>query len=154
MPSAACTARRGPSSCAIGAPKRAITPSPVYWLIVPSNRCTSVVISSKQRSMIRCTSSGSSRSASVVNPATSAKSTVTWRRSPSSADRDLRILSARCFGVYDGSGLRYATGDAGPGAAVSGGGPVGGGGGGGAPGRGAPPPAERAPGGAEVAQPG
>ena len=25
--------------------------------------------------------------------------TVTWRRSPSSAERDVRILSARCLGV-------------------------------------------------------
>jgi hypothetical protein len=99
MPRAACTARRGPSSWAIGAPNSAITPSPVYWLIVPSNRCTSAVIRSKQWSMIWCTSSGSSFSAMVVNPATSAKRTVTWRRSPSNALRAVRIFSARCFGV-------------------------------------------------------
>src|SRR5712691_4465823 len=104
-----------------------MTPSPVYWLIVPSNRCTSAVISSKQRSMMPCTSSGSSFSASVVNPATSAKRTVTWRRSPSSAERDLRILSARCLGVYVASDGRNplpgaptgaAAGDAGGGAAT------------------------------------
>src|SRR5881409_3748629 len=40
----------------MGAPKSAMTPSPVYWLIVPSNRWTSAVISSKQRSMMPCTS--------------------------------------------------------------------------------------------------
>ena len=53
MPRAAWTARRGLSSCAMGAPKSAITPSPVYWLMVPSNRWTSAVMSSKQRSMMR-----------------------------------------------------------------------------------------------------
>jgi len=61
----------------MGAPKSAITPSPVYWLIVPSNRWTSAVISSKHRSTMRCTSSGSSFSARVVKPAMSAKRTVT-----------------------------------------------------------------------------
>jgi len=34
-----------------------------------------------------------------LNPARSAKRTVTCRRSPSRAERDLRIFSARCFGV-------------------------------------------------------
>ena len=38
-------------------------------------------------------------SASSIEPFTSAKSTVTCLRSPSSADLDCRILSARCFGV-------------------------------------------------------
>ena len=47
MPRAACTARRGLSSWAMGAPNRAITPSPVYWLMVPSKRCTSAVMSAK-----------------------------------------------------------------------------------------------------------
>ena len=76
-----------------------MTPSPVYWLMVPSKRCTSVVMPSKQRLMISCTTSGSSCSASVVKPATSANRTVTCLRSPSSALRDVRIFSARCFGV-------------------------------------------------------
>jgi hypothetical protein len=31
----------------------------------------------------------------------SANKTVTWRRSPSIADRALRTFSARCFGVYE-----------------------------------------------------
>jgi len=57
------------------------------------------VISSKQLLTIRWTSSGSSVSARRLKPAMSAKSTVTWRRSPSSAERDVRILSARCLGV-------------------------------------------------------
>jgi len=29
---------------AIGAPKSAITPSPVYWLMVPSKRCTAAAL--------------------------------------------------------------------------------------------------------------
>ena len=73
------------AATAAGAPKSAMIPSPVYWLIVPSKRCTSAVISSKQRLMMRWTSSGSSFSASVVKPATSPKSTVTWRRSQKNA---------------------------------------------------------------------
>ena len=36
MPSAACTARTAWSSCAIGAPKIAMMPSPRNWLTVPS----------------------------------------------------------------------------------------------------------------------
>src|SRR5262249_33115818 len=79
-PMAGCRARRGASWWAMGAPNSAITPSPVYWLTVPSNRGTSAVISSKHRSMIRWTSSGSSFSAMGVKPATSVKSTVTCRR--------------------------------------------------------------------------
>src|SRR4030095_2495811 len=46
-------------------------------------------------------SSGSRPSARLVNPAMSANSTVTWRRSPSIADRALRTFSARCLGVYE-----------------------------------------------------
>src|SRR5262245_34712693 len=58
-------------------------------------------MASKHRSTIWCTSSGSRPSAMLVNPAMSANSTLTWRRSPSIADRALRTLSARCFGVYE-----------------------------------------------------
>src|SRR3974377_98143 len=55
--------------------------------------------------MILCHSSGSTCSARSIEPFTSAKSTVTCLRSPSSALRDVRIFSARCFGVYErGSG--------------------------------------------------
>src|SRR5207249_9686509 len=40
-----------------------------------------------------------------IPPFTSAKRTVTCLRSPSRAERDVRIFSARCFGVYErGSG--------------------------------------------------
>ena len=55
----------------------------------------------KNRSMILCPSSGSTCSASSIDPFTSAKRTVTCFRSPSSALRDVRIFSARCFGVYE-----------------------------------------------------
>src|SRR5439155_9713543 len=81
-------------------PKSAMMPSPVYWFTVPSKRCTPSVSSWKKRSMIRCHSSGSSCSASSIEPFTSAKSTVTCLRSPSSAPRARRIFSARCRGVY------------------------------------------------------
>src|SRR5262245_44415215 len=56
---------------------------------------------SKACPITRWTSSGSSRSASAVNPDTSTKSTVTCLRSPSSALLDVRIFSTRCLGVYD-----------------------------------------------------
>jgi hypothetical protein len=57
----------------------------------------------KKRSMILCHSSGSTCSARSIF--TSAKSTVTCLRSPSKAERDVRIFSAKCFGVYErGSG--------------------------------------------------
>jgi hypothetical protein len=67
----------------------------------------------KQRFMSVRTSSGSMRSAMVVEPTTSAKSTVTSFRSPSSAARLARIRAARCGGVYDaggGAAVRCGTG--------------------------------------------
>ena len=51
------------------------------------------------RSMIAWTSSGSRRSDMAVKPETSENMTVTSFRSPSTAERVLRIFSARCFGV-------------------------------------------------------
>src|SRR5262245_23133595 len=51
--------------------------------------------------MILCHSSGSTCSDRSIDPFTSAKSTVTCLRSPSRAERDARILSARCFAVYE-----------------------------------------------------
>src|SRR5262245_38949585 len=74
-------------------------------------------MASKHRSTIWWTSSGSRPSAMVVNPAMSANSTLTWRRSPSIADRALSTLSARCFGVYEATRVLIAT-------AVAGGGDV------------------------------
>src|SRR5262245_29247343 len=46
-------------------------------------------------------SSGSRSASSSMEPLRSAKSTVTCLRSPSSAAFEVRILSAKCFGVYD-----------------------------------------------------
>ena len=51
----------------------------------------------KKRSRILCHSSGSTCSASSIEPFTSAKRTVTCLRSPSRALREVRIFSARCF---------------------------------------------------------
>src|SRR5262249_54647297 len=76
-------------------------PSPVYWLIVPSKRCTPSERIAKKRSMIRCHSSGSIDSERSIEPFTSANSTVTCLRSPSRALLDVRIFSARCLGVYE-----------------------------------------------------
>src|SRR2546421_1125967 len=55
---------------------------------------------SNARLMGRWTSSGSNRSDSDVKPETSTNSTVTCLRSPCSALPAVRILSARCLGVY------------------------------------------------------
>src|SRR6202158_6000532 len=85
----------------MGAPNSAMMPSPVYWLTVPSKRCTPSVRMAKKRSRIVCHASGSSCSASSIDPFTSANNTVTCLRSPSNADFDCRIFSARCLGVYE-----------------------------------------------------
>src|SRR5882672_8623068 len=61
--------------------------------------------------MIACQSSGSTDSEISIEPFKSANSTVTSLRSPSSAERDERIFSARCFGVYvRGAGGGFARG--------------------------------------------
>ena len=67
--------------------------------MVPSYSWTAPRMTSKARSMIPCTSSGSRRSDIAVKPDTSVNMTVTSLRSPSMALRDVRIFSARCFGV-------------------------------------------------------
>src|SRR4029450_4605388 len=54
------------------------------------------------RSSRRCHSSGSTRSASSIERATSANKTVTTLRSPRSALWDARIFSTRCRGVEEG----------------------------------------------------
>ena len=71
----------------------------------PSKRSTPSVRIAKKRDMIRENASGSSASASSIEPFTSAKSTVTCLRSPSTAAFDWRILSARCLGVSRGVGV-------------------------------------------------
>src|SRR5438093_4864515 len=53
-----------------------------------------------------CHFSGSTCSASAMEPCTSAKSAVTCLRSPSRALREVRIFSARCWGVYERLGRR------------------------------------------------
>src|SRR5262249_22456005 len=57
-----------------------------------------------------CTTSGSRSLARAVKPTVSAKSTVTCLRSPSRALRAVRILSARCLGVYDAGEATLAAG--------------------------------------------
>ena len=79
--SAARTARSGSSSWATGAPKTAITASPMNFSTVPPRCSTFQRSRAWNGSSSRRTSSGSSRSASVVKPTRSAKSTVTVRRS-------------------------------------------------------------------------
>ena len=79
--SAARTARSGSSSWATGAPKTAITASPMNFSTVPPRCSTFQRSRAWNGSRSRRTSSGSSRSASVVKPTRSAKSTVTVRRS-------------------------------------------------------------------------
>src|SRR5215475_898570 len=98
--SAAWQARCAWSSWAIGAPNSAITPSPVYWLIVPSKRWIASASSAKKRSSTRCHPSAPARSESRTESITSTKSTVTGLRSPSSALRERRMRSARWLGVY------------------------------------------------------
>ena len=78
---AARTARSGSSSCAVGAPKSASTPSPARSLIVPPNDSTAVMIRAIASPTISFSSSGSSRSASAVDPTRSANTAVTTRRS-------------------------------------------------------------------------
>jgi hypothetical protein len=79
--SAARTARSGSSSCASGAPKSAITASPMNFSTVPPNRSSSDRRRAWYGDSTAWTSSGSSRSARAVNPTRSAKSTVTTFRS-------------------------------------------------------------------------
>ena len=89
--SAARTPRSASSSCACGMPKTARTASPTNFSITPPNRSTSVPMSSKSSPWSTRTSSASSVDPSAVEPARSAKRTVTtrrsWRSSPPAARR-------------------------------------------------------------------
>ncbi len=76
-------------------------PSPITWLTVPSYRCTASIMCVEHGSRSLPASSGSRSASSSIEPFRSAKRTVTCLRSPSSAAREVRIFSARCFGVYD-----------------------------------------------------
>ena len=79
---AARTARSGSSSCAVGAPNSASTPSPARSLIVPPNDLDRADHARRSASpTISFSSSGSRRSASAVEPTRSANTAVTTRRS-------------------------------------------------------------------------
>ena len=78
---AARTARSGSSPWTRGAPKTAITASPMNFSTVPPKASISKRRRAKYGCRIARTSSGSRRSARLVNPAMSTKSTVTTRRS-------------------------------------------------------------------------
>ncbi len=77
------TARSASSSCATGAPKTAMTASPMNFSTVPPNRSMSVLTRSWYGRSVARTSSGSARSDWLVNPTRSTKSTeTTFRSSP------------------------------------------------------------------------
>jgi pimeloyl-ACP methyl ester carboxylesterase len=65
----------------------------------PLSRGTAFIISSSTGSRIFRASSGSRSASSSIEPLRSANRTVTCLRSPSRAALDVRIFSARCFGV-------------------------------------------------------
>ena len=75
------TARSGSSSWATGAPKTAITLSPMNLSTVPPKRVTSSPSRLSARSTMDLSASGSIRSATAVYPERSANSTVALRRS-------------------------------------------------------------------------
>ena len=83
--SAARIARSASSSCEIGAPNTAITASPMYLSIVPSYRWICRASAPKYEPRIPRSSSGSSFSASGVEPERSAKRIVTTLRCSRSA---------------------------------------------------------------------
>ena len=85
--SAARTARSGSSSCAVGAPKSAITASPMNFSTVPPWRSSSARTRSWYGRRTARTSSGSSCSAFAVKPTRSQKRTVTTLRSSRAARR-------------------------------------------------------------------
>ena len=77
------TARSASSSCATGAPKKASIASPSNLATVPSYFLTDALRKANAPFIISATCSGSSRSPSPVESTTSANSTVTYLRSPS-----------------------------------------------------------------------
>ena len=92
---AACTARKASSSWAAGTPKTAITASPTNFSTVPPARSTGVRMASNQRVITARRASGSSRSPSSVEPATSQKSTVTVFRITAAAEAMAHSLALR-----------------------------------------------------------
>ena len=71
------TARSASSSCATGAPKTAMTASPMNFSTVPPKRSMSALTRSWYGRSVARTSSGSARSERLVNPTRSTKSTET-----------------------------------------------------------------------------
>ncbi len=67
-------------------------------------------MSCRTGSRTRRASSGSRSASSSIEPFRSAKRTVTCLRSPSRAAFDVRIFSARCFGVYESGAANLAVG--------------------------------------------
>ncbi len=86
MRSADRTARSASSSCATGAPKTAMTASPMNFSTVPPKRSMSALTRSWYGRSVARTSSGSARSERFVKPTRSTKSTeTTLRSSPAGA---------------------------------------------------------------------
>ena len=81
MARAAAMARSASSSWADGTPNTAIRQSPMYLSTVPPWSATTVAMRRKAASTLPATASGSACSAMVVNPTTSANSTVASLRS-------------------------------------------------------------------------
>ena len=83
----------------MGAPKSAMMPSPVNWLTVPSKRCTPLVrmLEEVVEDRVPALRGRSASARSTRNSFTSAKSTVTCLRSPSSADFDCKIRLASAW---------------------------------------------------------
>ena len=75
------TARSASSSCAVGAPKSARTPSPARSFTVPPNASTAMTMRATASPTTSLSSSGSSRSPRAVEPTRSANRAVTSRRS-------------------------------------------------------------------------
>ena len=93
--SAARTARSGSSSWAVGAPKTAITASPMNFSTVPPWRSSSARTRAWYGESRPRTSSGSSRSACAVKPTRSTKTMVTVLRSSPPAARSPRAARRR-----------------------------------------------------------
>ena len=101
----ALTARSGSSSCATGAPKTAITLSPMYLSTWPPRSVTSRLSRRRAPSTRAFVSSGSSCSAIAVYPDRSANSTVARRRSSLSS-------GGAATGVATGGGSSLGASDA------------------------------------------
>ena len=83
----------------MGAPNKAMMPSPVYWFTVPSKACTASVRRPKKASSSWCQSSSPSVVDSSTESTMSTKSTVTGLRSPAMALAFSRMRRCKCRGV-------------------------------------------------------